>query len=53
MLYLVFVAVLVNLEMGGGGSNGVKSNAKDRRGQKVGGCVFTSSDTVQDEHMFR
>lgn len=38
VLYLVFVAVLVNLEMGGDGSDGVKSNARDRKGQKVGGC---------------
>lgn len=28
----------MNLEMGGGGSDGVKSNARDRKGQKVGGC---------------
>lgn len=38
VLYLVFVAVLVNLEMGGGGSDGVKSNARDRKGQKVAEC---------------
>ena len=37
-LFLVSVAVLVNLDRRGGGNDGVKSDVRDGKGQQVVGC---------------